>query len=52
MEDYVYKLDGIAQILRGFAESSDCQQGAAMDILAEQVEKIANEIHENYVPVY
>ena len=52
MEDYVYKLDGIAQILRGFAESSDCQQGAAMDILAEQVENISNDIHDKYVPQY
>ena len=52
MEDLVYKLDGIAQILRGFSGNPECQQAASMDILAGQVEKIANEIHENYVPQY
>lgn len=52
MEDIVYKLDGVAQILRGFSGNPECQQAGAMDIIAEQVEKIANELHENYVQKY
>ena len=35
MEDIVYKLDGVAQILRGFSGNPECQQAGAMDIAAD-----------------
>ena len=52
MEDIVYKLDGLAQLLQGFAGNPECEQAAAMSIIAEQMEDVSNELHKRYVPQY
>ena len=52
LEDIVYRLDGLAQILQGFAGNPEFEQAAAMSIIAEQMEEISNELHKRYVPQY
>lgn len=46
MEDIAYRLDGVAEVLRGFSGNPECEQAAAMDMLAKEIEVITNELRE------
>lgn len=46
MEDIAYRLDGVAEVLRGFSGNPECEQAAAMDMLAKEIEVITDELRE------
>ena len=46
LEDIAYRLDGVAEVLRGFSGNPECGQAAAMDMLAKEVEVITNGLRE------